>query len=165
MCHPDSHQEQITLFWACVFVDAIPCILPKLTYDDEQRTAYLRHLSTVLVSDLNPSILPLAIASDALEDELECCPDLERTSIGALQHAITQELDGKETRPFESREDQWDDVLCLRLASGSTGFTKAVAITHGNALSSSAGKSATHRKGPETRFLNVRSFDLRPSRL
>ncbi|KAG8713782.1 hypothetical protein FRC08_012818 [Ceratobasidium sp. 394] len=160
MCHSGSHQEQITLFWACVFVDAIPCILPKLAYDDEQRTAYLRHLISVLVSDVDPSILPLAIASDILEAELECCTDLERTSIGALQRAIIPVgLDGKETRPFESRGDQWDDVLCLHLTSGTTGLPKAVAITHGNALSSCAGKSAIHGKVPETRFLNWLSMD------
>ncbi|KAG8738290.1 hypothetical protein FRC10_007066 [Ceratobasidium sp. 414] len=160
MCHSDSHQEQITLFWACIFVDAIPCILPKLAYDEEQRTAYLRHLSAVLVSNTDPSILPLAIASDRLETELECCPSLERTTIGALQRAsIPAEQDGKVERPFGSRGDQWDEVLCLHLTSGSTGFPKAVAITHGNALSSSAGKSAIHGKGPETRFLNWLSMD------
>ncbi|KAG9080693.1 hypothetical protein FRC06_006254 [Ceratobasidium sp. 370] len=157
MCHSDSHQEQIKLFWACLFVDAIPCILPKLAYDDEQRTAYLRHLSAILVSDTDPSILPLAIASDGLETELECFPDLERTSIGALQHtSIPTE---RNEAPLARRGDQWDDVLCLHLTSGSTGFPKAVTITHGNALSASAGKSALHRTKPETRFLNWLSMD------
>ncbi|KAG9080877.1 hypothetical protein FRC06_006037, partial [Ceratobasidium sp. 370] len=132
MCHSDSHLEQITLFWACVFADAIPCLLPKLAHDGEHRTAYLRHLSSVLVSETSPPIPPLAIASDRLESQLDCFPELEKTSIRALLRVTEAK---PRQRPFASKGDQWDDVLCLHLTSGSTGFPKAVAITHGNALS------------------------------
>ncbi|KAG8738288.1 hypothetical protein FRC10_007064 [Ceratobasidium sp. 414] len=156
MCHSDSHLEQITLFWACLFAEAIPCLLPKLAHDDEHRTAYLRHLSSVLVSETSPPIPPLAIASDGLESQLDCCLELEKTTIGALLQ-VTQARAGH--RPFGSKGDRWDDVLCLHLTSGSTGFPKAVAITHGNALSASAGKSTIHGNGPETRFLNWLSMD------
>ncbi|KAG9097224.1 hypothetical protein FS749_006775 [Ceratobasidium sp. UAMH 11750] len=156
MCHSDSHREQVTLFWACIFADAIPCLLPTLPHDDEHRTAYLRHLSTVLVSETSPPVPPLAIASDRLESQLDCCPGLERTSIGAIL-GLTTTKPG--SRPFESRGDQWNDVLCLHLTSGSTGFPKAVAITHGNALSASAGKSTIHGNTPDTRFLNWLSMD------
>ncbi|KAG8696830.1 hypothetical protein FRC08_006911 [Ceratobasidium sp. 394] len=156
MCHSHSHREQITLFWACLFADAIPCLLPTLPHDDEHRTAYLRHLSTVLVSETAPPIPPLVITSDRLESQLDCCPELEKTSIGALL-GLTTTKPG--SRPFESRGDQWNDVLCLHLTSGSTGFPKAVAITHGNALSASAGKSTIHGNTPDTRFLNWLSMD------
>ncbi|KAF8601618.1 acetyl-CoA synthetase-like protein [Ceratobasidium sp. AG-I] len=156
MCHSESYQEQITLFWACTLAGAIPCILPKLAYDTDQRTAFLRHLCTVLVSETDPRILPLAIASEEVQAELDCCPDLERTTIGVL-------LQGREKKDedwlIENNVDQWDDVLCLHLTSGSTGFPKAVALTHGNVLSASAGKSAIHKNTPETRFLNWLRMD------
>ena len=147
----ESYQEQITLFWACVLAGAIPCILPKLAYDDEQRTAFLRHLCTILVSDTDPRILPLAIASEEVQAELDCCPNLERMSLGFLRR---REKKGEE-RLIGSSIDQWNDVLCLHLTSGSTGFPKAVALTHGNILCASAGKSAIHKNTAETRFLNV----------
>ncbi|KAF8601621.1 acetyl-CoA synthetase-like protein [Ceratobasidium sp. AG-I] len=156
MCHADSHQEQITLFWACVFVGTIPCILPKLAYDNEQRAAFLHHLCTVLVSDTDPHALPLAITSNALQTELDCCLGLEKISIEALLECRDEK---SETTEFESNVDQWGEVLCLHLTSGSTGFPKAVAITHGNALSASAGKSTIHGNTSETRFLNWLSMD------
>jgi len=62
-------------------------------------------------------------------------------------------------RPFGSKGDQWDDVLCLHMTSGSTGFPKAVAITHGNALSASAGKSVIHQNTEDTKFLNWVAMD------
>ncbi|KAG9121031.1 hypothetical protein FRC07_003185 [Ceratobasidium sp. 392] len=161
MCHLASHQEQITIFWTCLLLEAIPCILPKLAHDEEQRTAYLQHLAAVLVSDTNSPVSPLAIVSDDLAHQLECFSALERTTVGSLQRASYVAQNGIQAQPFsiKSRDDQWDDVLCLHLTSGSTGFPKAVAITHGNALSSSAGKSAIFKTSTETRFLNWLSMD------
>ncbi|QRV89339.1 AMP binding enzyme [Ceratobasidium sp. AG-Ba] len=159
MCSSESHVEQIKVFWACVFADAIPCILPKLAREEEQRAIYLRHLATMLSSETKPAIPPLLIASEKLKSEIECYPGLEVITTSDLErHSALVDQDRK-VQLVQDQGERWNDVLSLHLTSGSTGFPKAVAITHGNALASSAGKSVMHSMRPDKRFLNWLSMD------
>ena len=59
-------------------------------------------------------------------------------------------------RGFEARPD---DLAVLMLTSGSTGYAKAVCLTHGQILNAVEGKSKYHGTTSKTKFLNWIGLD------
>ncbi|MEV3854229.1 non-ribosomal peptide synthetase [Streptomyces sp. NPDC050095] len=126
-------------FWGCLYAGVVPCpIVPPA--DASRSRRQLTHLRDLLGD-------PLLVVPKS-QDEL---PDV------GLATVILEELDADPAEPLH--EAAPDDLALLMLTSGSTGSSKAVALTHANLLAAQAGKSGALDLGPDDTMLNWISAD------
>jgi acyl-CoA synthetase (AMP-forming)/AMP-acid ligase II len=151
LLHFDTHMEGISWFWAVVAAGYIPAISTPFTHDLEARKKHLVHLQNVLRN-------PVILTSERLVAEFL---DLEGLNI----HTVESLQAGKESNlsasPITSRGGlkNGDNIAVLMLTSGSTGHAKAVALRHGQLLTSIRGKSIHHTTTKNDRFLNWIGID------
>lgn len=134
-------RDFIPTFWACILGGYIPCPLVPILSDADRWTKHLAHVDVLLDRPLFISIgtllheLPTSVSSTHL--------DSLRTSAspGLVQRALLS------------------DVAILMLTSGSTGNAKAVELTHGNLLSSMAGRAERQQLTSADTMFNWIAFD------
>lgn len=140
----ENHHDTIPWFWAIVASGGIPCLLPALPEDLEQRNVQLHTLQTLLGN-------PWFITSFDLLNDLG--------GVHGLLIRTTDDIDGIYVYDFSDRtypgiSKQGEDLAVLMLTSGSTGSPKAVSLQHGQILAALAGKATIHNTTKNDVFLN-----------
>ncbi|RAY16324.1 peptide synthetase [Actinomadura craniellae] len=120
--HP---RDVIPAFWACVLGGFVPCPMTPLRGDADRWAAQLEHVATLLDD-------PLIVTSGAVRRDMPPLPGRRIVDVDRLPGAAAEP-----EPPAPGR----DDVALLMLTSGSTGNSKAVALTHGNLLAALAAKA------------------------
>ncbi len=136
----EAARDFIPAWWACVLGGYVPCPLPPIRNDSDRWARHLAHVESLLER-------PLLIATSALREEL---PDLRSVDIDTLRL-------GKPANLFH--EARPEELAILMLTSGSTGNSKAVALTQGNLLASMAAKAQRQQITAFDNTLNWISFD------
>ena len=119
----DRPSDFIPCFWACVLGGYVPCAMAPIRSDPERSATNITHINKLLDRPLFISYgellreLPDSIESADLSELRKCSPD----------EAVSRA--------------RFSDPAILMLTSGSTGNSKAVELTHGNLLSSLAGRA------------------------
>lgn len=148
LLHFNSHWENIVWFWAVLFSGCIPAISTAFPKNISHRPAHIKHLSTTLEN-------PLCLTTKELFPEF------------AGQDAITpvpiESLDLEGAAPAGDgvihKDSQLVDNAVLLFTSGSTGNSKAVALSHGQILAAIAGKYSVVPLPEDTSFLNWVGLD------
>ena len=123
------------------------CPLPPLHPDLAARRAAFTHLQDLLDG-------PILVADDTTISAVkELIPEMKFISLSELNR--TSIIDEQfTTSVFPQAVPNPDDIACLMLTSGSTGNSKAVALSHSNILSSVRGKIKHHGTNSFSRFFN-----------
>jgi acyl-CoA synthetase (AMP-forming)/AMP-acid ligase II len=150
---PGNHQSRVVVllleraldflpaFWACVLGGYIPCPVAPAFSDQERWAKTIAHANDLLGRPLfigtarSQCHLPTTVDSVNLADLRQSPPFAEPSGSGLLDTAI------------------------LMLTSGSTGNSKAVALTNANVLASMAGKNKRQLLTASDITLNWISFD------
>jgi acyl-CoA synthetase (AMP-forming)/AMP-acid ligase II len=151
LLHVDSQFDGIVWFWSILAAGGVPCISQPLSKDLVQRKKHLKHLQKLLNN-------PLILTTDALLAEFAGLENARMKSIDQLKGFTTTHtnLDGS---ILDSDKKGPDDLAVLMLTSGSTGNSKAVALTHRQLLCSVQGKSQLHKTTKNDVFLNWTGLD------
>lgn len=141
----DDHQDFITCLWACFLGGLVPCPMVALPADPARWETALGHVQGLLEG-------PLVVTTEATKSQMPAVPGLEVVTVETLRRHRTADCGS----PHNAASD---DLALLVLTSGSTGSSKAVALTHANLLASMAGKQAFQCIGAADTTLNWISFD------
>jgi acyl-CoA synthetase (AMP-forming)/AMP-acid ligase II len=151
LLHIDSHYVAIIYFWAIVAAGGIPCMSTPVSKDGLQRR---KHLASVLKLLNNP----LIITTQELAKDFADLGNIQLKTIEELEATPTHLLDSKLISLGGYKKSQ-NDVAVLMLTSGSTGNSKAVALTHSQILHAVVGKSLLHHTTEDDVFLNWTGLD------
>ncbi|CZR64685.1 related to long-chain-fatty-acid CoA ligase FAA2 [Phialocephala subalpina] len=149
LLHFDNHRDGIEWFWATVTAGYIPAISTPFTHDTEARKKHLMHLQVVLKE-------PIILTSEHLVPEFL---DIEGLNIHTIESIQASKHEGDLPTLGRGLLKKGDDIAALMLTSGSTGHAKAVALRHGQMLTSISGKSVHHTTTPADKFLNWIGLD------
>jgi acyl-CoA synthetase (AMP-forming)/AMP-acid ligase II/thioesterase domain-containing protein/acyl carrier protein len=130
----------IPAFWACVLGGYVPCPMVPIRNDPQRWEKHLAHVDTLLDR-------PLLVTSAAADVEVRDWPSAQIDALRAAPHGA---LDHRV---------RLTDTAILVLTSGSTGNSKAVALTHANLLASMAGKTERQAMTEADVTLNWISYD------
>lgn len=127
-------------WWACVLGGYVPCPLTPIRNDSIRWARHLAYVENLLEC-------PLLVTTRALREELGVlhCADLDTLRVGKPSSVV--------------HEARIDEPAILMLTSGSTGNSKAVALTHGNLLASMSAKAQLQHLTAFDMALNWTSFD------
>jgi acyl-CoA synthetase (AMP-forming)/AMP-acid ligase II len=151
LLHVDSHYVAILYFWAIVAAGGIPCMSTPVSKDGLQKR---NHLDSVLKLLNNP----LIITTHELRTDFADLDNIQLKTIEELEATPIQRLDRNHIQLRGYKKTQ-DDIAALMLTSGSTGCSKAVALTHRQILHAVVGKSLLHHTTEDDVFLNWTSLD------
>lgn len=126
------------------------CPIPPLHPDPSRQLLFLKHLQTLFNS---PTLIAL---EETIQIVKSLVPEFKTVSPGQLSTLNAEEF-AREVYPTKYPES--NDDVCFMLTSGSTGNSKAAALTHSNLLSSIRGKIKHHGSTSNSRFLNWIAFD------
>lgn len=147
LLHFNSHWENIVWFWAVLFAGCVPAISTALPKNHAHRPAHLEHLSTTLEK-------PVCLTSKELLTEFAGQEFITPSAVEALDLDVAPEGDS-----VMHRDARLADNAVLLFTSGSTGNSKAVALTHGQILAAIAGKYSVVSLPEDTSFLNWVGLD------
>lgn len=133
-------RDFIPAFWACVLGGYIPCALAPIRNDPSRWASHLAHVDTLLDH-------PALITTARMRDELH---GIKAIDLDVLRTVSPQGA---------TYQANLSDPAVLMLTSGSTGSAKAVELTHGNLLSSMAGKAESQELEARDVALNWIAFD------
>ena len=137
----EQARDFVSAFWACVLGGYIPCPLVPIRSDEERWANHLANVDALLGR-------PVFICADNLRRELG-------SAVASVDLA-----DLRKTAPCqETKPTNLNDTALAMLTSGSTGNSKAVALTHANLLASMAGKLERENLTDSDVTLNWISFD------
>lgn len=136
----DNARDFLPVFWACVLGGYVPCPMSLIRNDRERWIRHLSHLQTLLDN-------PLFIVSESLQGELP----------GSVRSVQARALLGEPSDFL--RQQNASDTALLMLTSGSTGNSKAVALSHAAVIASV--RSKRDRRGVTSAdvIFNWVSFD------
>jgi acyl-CoA synthetase (AMP-forming)/AMP-acid ligase II len=150
LLHVDSHLDGVVWFWSILAAGGVPCISTPLSKDLAQRKKHLESLRKLLNN-------PLIITTDALLAEFAGLGNLRIKTIDQLKVTPTPTYFGAGVLGGYLKHGK--DLAVLMLTSGSTGNSKAVALTHEQLLRSVQGKSQLHQTTKDDVFLNWTGLD------
>lgn len=134
-------RDFIPAFWACILGGYIPCPLAPIRSDPDRWAKHLSHVDALLDR-------PLFISTGALLRELPT--SVSSTHLDTLRTNASSGL---------VHQAKLSDPAILMLTSGSTGNSKAVELTHGNLLSSMAGRAERQQLTSANTMFNWIAFD------
>ncbi|THC92147.1 hypothetical protein EYZ11_008392 [Aspergillus tanneri] len=152
LLHFDSHAENIFWFWAVTVAGYLPCILPKLAVQTDQRVAQAQHILHLLNGPVILTNDRMACAFAGVDPPRLYRVDQHLHSCGPLSSSPSS------SSPF-IRNQRDDDLGALMLTSGSTGFSKAVCLRQPQMLAAAAGKAAHCGATPGDVFLSWIALD------
>ncbi len=141
----DEPEDFITCLWACFLGGFVPCPMVAPSADPARWEAALRHVHDLLQQ-------PLVVTTEATRSQMPAVTGMAVATIETLRRRPATEA----AAPHIA---DGDDLALLVLTSGSTGNSKAVALTHANLLASMTGKQAVQRIGAGDTTFNWISFD------
>ena len=127
------------------------CPIPPLHPDHSQQALFFSHLSRVFRNPI------LVSNKQTIANVHSVAPGFKALPLADLEH-LTTDADTL-AMVYPARPVSPDDIVCLMLTSGSTGNSKAVALSHSNLLSSIRGKIKHHGTTSRSQFLNWIAFD------
>ena len=130
----------LACFWACVLGGFAPCPLAPIRNDQERWLQHLAHINTLFD---RPALI-------TTPDFMRDMADIDAVDIATLRD------DAPDAWVHEA---QPSDVAFFMLTSGSTGNSKAVALTHANLLASLPGKNEFQQLGGADVALNWIALD------
>jgi acyl-CoA synthetase (AMP-forming)/AMP-acid ligase II/thioesterase domain-containing protein len=139
----DRPQDFLPAFWGCLLGGYVPCPLAPPRGDMTQKAAQLTHLARLLDG-------PVLVTTPELSAELPVVRGISSLELEALRTSPPDPTN------FPARRST---PAFLVLTSGSTGYSKAVVLTHGNLMASLAGKLEVQGLTPSDVTLNWISFD------
>ncbi|KAF2728964.1 putative non-ribosomal peptide synthase-like protein [Polyplosphaeria fusca] len=149
----DQHIDNIIWFWATILAGATPCPCPTLSRNEGQRAKQILHLRHLLKE-------PIFLTSQKLRAHFNDGNNANTKLVSI------QEFADRATRSFErSQEGRFtkspclEDIAILVLTSGSSGKSKAVALTNRQIRAAVKGKPRDRSFGPGSTFLNWIGFD------
>ena len=163
LLHFDNHLDTIEWFWATVVAGFLPAISTPLVNDLGIRKKHLLHLSSTLrdpliltTSHLKPQFLGIEqLRLHAIEDL-----QIEYNLRNGVYHPFDYSTKADEREKlFRGAYAEPGDLAVLMLTSGSTGYSKAVCLRHGQVIKAIRGKAKYHGNSGETVFLNWIGFD------
>jgi acyl-CoA synthetase (AMP-forming)/AMP-acid ligase II len=147
LLHTNNHQDSIVWFWAILVAGGIPCISTPLSKNVEQRQKHLESLQKLLDN-------PLILTTKALASEFT---GLNNVRIKTIEEIIM--TPPQEGAVLGGYKKQRSDLAVLMLTSGSTGNSKAVALTHKQIIHALGVKTGHHKTTPNSVFLNWTGLD------
>lgn len=136
----DRPQDFIPAFWACLLGGYVPCPLAQVR-DPERWASHLEHVNSLLEH-------PLFISTGVVLRELP--ESIRTTDLDVLR--------GSASAPSVHHAAP-EDIAVLMLTSGSTGYSKAVALTHANLTASMEGRAERQRLSSADTTFNWVAFD------
>lgn len=131
----------IPAFWACLLGRYVPCPLATVSNDHDRWMTHVSHVASLLDG-------PLFISVAAPSIELPASVD-----------SIDLNLLRKGHPPAQLDDSAPNDLAILMLTSGSTGLSKAVALTHDNIFASMEGRASRQALSKKDKMFNWISFD------
>lgn len=147
----DGHWDTILWFWSILLADGLPVLSPPFNNVEEHRRRHIDSLSALLESSLCitwTKALPLFGAKHSMKIH---------TVESLLEDSAS--LEDVANSPDGFINISSSSLAMLMLTSGSTGNSKAVQITHKQALASVTGKSLACQLPPNRPFLNWIGLD------
>ena len=136
----DRPRDFLPAFWACVLGGYIPCPVAPIRNDADRWAKHLAHVDALLEH-------PLLVTTRTMKAELSIPTSVD---LDDLRSGIRCE---------STHTAGLGEPAVLMLTSGSTGNAKAVELTHGNLLSSMAGKAESQELSASDVALNWIAFD------
>lgn len=163
LLHFDNHLETIEWLWATIVAGFLPAISTPFVNDLGQRKKHLLHLNSTLHD-------PLMLTTARLKPEFLGIQQLRLHSIEEIQNeynfrnAVYRPFDYstkaiEHETLFQGTYAKPADLAVLMLTSGSTGYAKAVCLSHGQMIKAVKGKSKYHGTSSEKVFLNWIGMD------
>lgn len=153
LIHFDDHFNNILWFWATLYANGVPVLSTPFSNDPHFRRRHVLGLCELLQSPhciTNSETIRLLDFAHNLR--IHTADDLVQLS--SSRQPCSWKLDHDSRRPSSA-----DDLAMLMLTSGSTGNSKAVLISHGQALASIAAKAAVRKLPSDKPFLNWIGLD------
>jgi acyl-CoA synthetase (AMP-forming)/AMP-acid ligase II/thioesterase domain-containing protein len=146
LLHFSNHIDNILWFWAVTYSGCIPAMSTPLPNDLDQRRKHLEHVQRLFE-------YPICLTSAKYAAQITASSSINVHAIESFP------MDDSKDNQFTLPEYNKDDIAALMLTSGSTGNSKAVCLTHGQILSSVAGKSTIVNLPRDTAFFNWVGLD------
>ncbi|RHZ46497.1 non-ribosomal peptide synthetase [Aspergillus thermomutatus] len=150
LLHFDRHWDGILWFWAVLLAGCIPAMSTPFSGNPDHRAAHLEHLAQTLE---NPVCLTTASQLLEFQDQDVITP--------ICVESLLNDKNGNEAMEEGSLfyDSQLNDTAVLMLTSGSTGYCKAVCLSHGQILAAIAGKSWMLTPSTGTSLMNWVGLD------
>lgn len=153
LIHFDDHFNNILWFWATLYANGVPVLSTPFSNDPHFRRRYVLGLCELLQS-------PHCITNSETIRLLDFAHDLRiHTANDLVQLGSSRQHCNWKLDPDAGQLPSADDLAMLMLTSGSTGSSKAVSISHGQALASVAAKAAVRKLPCDKPFLNWIGLD------
>jgi len=149
LVHFSNHLDNILWFWAVLYAGCTPAMSPPLPNDEKTRLKHLTHVNDLLEN-------PLCITSRSFVDQFACHNSLKTCTVESLDLDAKTHILSTDLPPSNASSE---DLMALMLTSGSTGNSKAVCITHGQAIASVKGKATIIDLEDDHAFLNWIGLD------
>ncbi|KAF7183617.1 hypothetical protein CNMCM7691_003896 [Aspergillus felis] len=148
LLHFHTHWDGVLWFWAAMLAGYIPALSTPFSKTPDIRARHLKHLAHTLSQ---PTCLTTAAAALEFSGQEFITPvyvdwfDIDEPAIESADDTVSEPSDA--------------DIAALMLTSGSTGYCKAVALTHGQILAAVAGKASVLPSPENTSLLNWIALD------
>lgn len=153
LLHLSDHLDNIIWLWSVVLAGGVPAMSTPFTNLPAQRKKHIEHLHHLFDR-------PICITRRNLFDQFSDQEVLKPYTIESLTSTTPRSANGfQHGQSTISLPPQPEDLALLMLTSGSTGYPKAVCLTHGQLLCSVAGKVAARQIPEGLPFLNWIGFD------
>ncbi|KAL4897554.1 hypothetical protein BDV59DRAFT_190525 [Aspergillus ambiguus] len=133
LLHLDNHTDNIVWLWSLLYAGCIPAMSTPFAHKEEHRRAHLLHLKSLLHD-------PVCLTRETLRSQFPSDTVLRLQnveSVGTSDAELPAPTNGNCIRANGD-----DSIALLMLTSGSTGYAKAVPLTHHQLLISLAGKQS-----------------------
>jgi acyl-CoA synthetase (AMP-forming)/AMP-acid ligase II len=166
LIHFHTQREDMVWFWATLFAGCVPCMSTPLVQSADGRKAHLKHLHELLEDPLvvtSKNLLSTDLAENTVLRYATTAELQLQSKPGAVETSSTLNTSTNETSHLPASgttpSTLQDDIAILMLTSGSTGFPKAVPLSHTQILTACTGKLSHMPLPPSSAVLNWVGLD------